>query len=216
MRLSVTASIRNWDRMSRPRAPPPCAGRSSRVRSVTLDQHDVHDADAADDQADAGHRRQQQVIERLLDAPAPAGSRSGCGCWTGLRPPAEPWRWRSSSWMLSLARLHVHAFAHLDVRSSPCAAGAVAAAALDAVAEGRERHDHHVVLVLAMEFWPLRESTPITVRAPVDADGLVHRVGVAEQLARHRPADDRHLGRPGRSPPRTCALRPAASRGPPR
>ncbi len=60
MRLSVTASTRNWSATSAERAPVAMRSPISRVRSGDRHEHDVHDADAADDERHAGDAREQR------------------------------------------------------------------------------------------------------------------------------------------------------------
>ena len=112
-------------------------------------------------------------------------------------PACRRWRWRSSSRMPSSADFMLWP-SRTFTRHRADALEAPAAHALDAVAEGRQRHDDHVVLVLPDRVLALaREHADDRQRHLLDADGLVDRVGLAEQLLGDRLADDRHLARAG-------------------
>ena len=75
-RATVTASARNWVRISRSRAPTARRRPISRVRSVTGHEHDIQNANAAHQQCNRCHTRQEER-HRTLGGGAGLGNLGG-------------------------------------------------------------------------------------------------------------------------------------------
>ena len=162
--LMVMASTRNWRRMSRSLAPMALRMPISRVRSVTGHQHDVHDADPADEERHGGDGRQQR-----------------CHDLGGLLLGGDNIRQDADLEVVVLARLEAMALAEkladlvaglVHERRVPDPhghrydrTGVRPVDAEDLPLGRRKRDEDRVVLVLAhTTFWPFGSRTPITVK----------------------------------------------------
>jgi len=96
--LSVTASIRNWRMMSR-RWPDGHAD-PNLARAFVTSQHDVHDANATDDQRHTGNEGHRIVIVRAWLSPTRQFSNWLRTLEVVVAPASIWWRWRRDSHLL--------------------------------------------------------------------------------------------------------------------
>ena len=195
---SVTASTRNWPRMSRVRAPTAMRSPISRVRSVTdtsmmfmMPMPPTSSETEATAASSSASTRLEASCAAITSCRLRSEKSSSAPAW-------RRWRWRSSAAHLLLHDLGVDAVGGLDPDGAHGAVARRARGAEHAAARGLDRHQDQVVLVGAHHALALGvEHADHGERHALDADRLVERVGGAEQLLRHRRADQRHLGGAG-------------------
>ena len=183
--LSVSASIRNWLRMSPRRAPDRHADADFAGALRDRDQHDVHDADAADDQrdrrdADQQHRqRLGRLLRRLHELRRAAHREVGGSAVGDMVALLEQRR------DFLLHRVHVVGRVHLHL-NLPDKLGVV-----QPLLRRAEGNVDHVILVAAARRALRLQHANHLIALSVDNHRLAQRIGATggEQVLHHRLAE---------------------------
>ena len=183
---SVSASIRNWARMSPPAGADGLADADLAGPLADRDQHDVHDPDAADDERDRGDAAEQQG-----ERPADRRWRSGAAA-TGrrsrsrrCRSAASSWRSRSSARDVGLDRGHLRLVGDADADRADAVAGH------EVLLDDPDRHQDLVVGILEAGPALGLEDADQLERQPADRDLAADGARVELEVVRGRGAEHR-------------------------